>query len=121
MRKVAINLRATPLQCDLIDQATHLTDKSRSDFILQAACDKAQSALLDQVFFSVPDSKFHQFTMMLDTPMQPNLGLERLLAVKAPWTCALQQPVEADSATVQSCTAALQLTTPQFAPTGQRY
>ena len=85
MRDAAINLRALPQQRDLIDQVAKLLGKNRSDFMLEAACDKAQSVLLDQVFFGLDDAKFRAFTAMLDGPLQPNPGLERLLAVKAPW------------------------------------
>lgn len=85
MRNAAIHLRALPEQRDLIDQAARLLGKNRTDFVLEAACDKAQSVLLDQVFFSLDDAKFRAFTAMLDAPVQPNPGLERLLAVKAPW------------------------------------
>lgn len=53
MRDAAINLRALPQQRDLIDQAAKLLGKNRSDFMLEAACDKAQSVLLDQVFFGL--------------------------------------------------------------------
>jgi uncharacterized protein (DUF1778 family) len=41
--------------------------------------------LLDQVFFSLNNDNFQQFTAMLDAPVQPNAGLERLMSVKAPW------------------------------------
>jgi uncharacterized protein (DUF1778 family) len=41
MRDAAINLRALPQQRDLIDQAAMLFGKNRSDFMLEAACDKA--------------------------------------------------------------------------------
>lgn len=85
MRDAAINLRALPQQRDLIDQAAHLLGKNRSDFMLEAACDKAQTVLLDQVFFNLDETLFRQFTAMLDAPPQANPGLERLLAVKAPW------------------------------------
>ena len=85
MRNAAIHLRALPEQRDLIDQAARLLGKNRSDFVLEAACDKAQSVLLDQVFFSLEDAKFRAFTAMLDAPVQPNPRLDRLLAVKAPW------------------------------------
>lgn len=85
MRDAAINLRALPQQRDLIDQAAQLLGKNRSDFMLDAACDKAKAVLLDQVFFNLDEAKFHQFTAMLDAPPAPNPGLERLLAVKAPW------------------------------------
>ncbi len=85
MRDAAINLRAHPQQRDLIDQAATLLRKNRSDFMLEAACDKAQAVLLDQVFFGLDAAKFQEFTAMLDAPIQPNEGLARLLAVKAPW------------------------------------
>lgn len=85
MRDAAINLRARPEQRDLIDQAAELLGKSRSDFMLEAACDKAQSVLLDQVFFRLDADKLLQFTKLLDAPPVRNPGLERLMAVKAPW------------------------------------
>ena len=85
MRDAAINLRARPEQRDLIDQAAELLGKSRSDFMLEAACDKAQSVLLDQVFFRLDAEKLRQFTKLLDAPPARNPGLERLMAVKPPW------------------------------------
>jgi uncharacterized protein (DUF1778 family) len=42
--------------------------------------------LLDQVFFSLDADKYRQFVALLDAPVQANPGLERLLAVKAPWS-----------------------------------
>ena len=85
MRDAAINLRARPEQRDLIDQAAQLLGKNRSDFMLEAACDKAQSVLLDRVFFKLDAAKFRQFVKLLDAPPARNRGLERLMAVKPPW------------------------------------
>lgn len=85
MRDAAINLRALPEQRDLIDQAAALLGKNRSDFMLEAACERAQAVMLDQVFFNLDADKFRQFTSLLDAPPAPNPGLERLMAVKAPW------------------------------------
>jgi uncharacterized protein (DUF1778 family) len=86
MRDAAINLRALPEQRDLIDHAANLLGKNRSDFMLEAACDRAQSVLLDQVFFGLDEEKFQQFTAILNAPLESNIGLERLMAVKAPWS-----------------------------------
>ena len=86
MRDAPINLRAHPEQRELIDQAAQLLGKNRSDFMLEAACDKAQSVLLDQVFFKLDAEKFRQFNKLLDAPPTRNHGLERLMAVKAPWS-----------------------------------
>ncbi|NBQ89129.1 MAG: DUF1778 domain-containing protein [Betaproteobacteria bacterium] len=85
MRDAAINLRALPQQRDLIDQAARLLGKKRSDFMLEAACDRAQSVLLDQVLFTLGDAQFKAFAEMLDAPLQPNPALDRLMAAKAPW------------------------------------
>jgi len=85
MRDAAINLRARPEQRDLIDQAATLLGKNRSDFMLEAACERARAVVLDQVFFSLDAGKFQQFTSLLDAPVEPNAGLQRLMAVQAPW------------------------------------
>lgn len=85
MRDAAINLRAFLEQRDLIDHAATLLGKTRSDFMLEAACDKAQSVLLDQVFFGLDADRFRKFTKILDAPPAHNPGLERLMAVNAPW------------------------------------
>ena len=86
MRENAINVRALPQQRDLIDRAAQLQGKSRADFMLEAAYERAQAVLLDQVFFNLDDGKFRQFTAQLEAPTQPNPGLDRLLAVTPPWS-----------------------------------
>lgn len=85
MRDAAINLRALPEQRDLIDRAATLLGKNRSDFMLEVACERAQGVLLDQVFFNLDSEQFRHFKALLDAPPTPNPGLERLMAVKAPW------------------------------------
>ena len=60
--------------------------KNRSDFMLEAACERAQSVLLDQVFFKLDTDKFQQFIAVLDAPPSANPGLARLMSVKAPWS-----------------------------------
>ena len=68
----------------MIDQAALLLGKTRSDFMLEAACERARSVVLDQVFFSVGAAQLRQFNTLLDASPAPNAGLERLMAVKAP-------------------------------------
>ena len=86
MRDAAINLRALPEQRDLIDHAASLLGKNRSDFMLEAACDRAQKIVLDQVFFSLNADMFEQFIAILDARPSINPGLERLMTVIPPWT-----------------------------------
>ncbi len=88
MRDAAINLRALPEQRDLIDHAAGLLGKNRSDFMLEASCDKAQAVILDQVFFNLDGEKYREFNKLLDSPVPHNPGLERLMAVTPPWVVA---------------------------------
>lgn len=84
-REVAINLRARHGQRDLIDRAAEAQGKNRSEFMLQAACEKAQDVLLDRAFFALDKRKYGDFLRLLDAPVRPNPGLKRLLASAAPW------------------------------------
>jgi uncharacterized protein (DUF1778 family) len=85
MHDVSINLRALPEQRDMIDHAANLLGKNRSDFMLEAAWERAQAIAMDQVFFSLDENRFREFTALLDAPQTANMGFERLMAVKAPW------------------------------------
>ena len=82
---VSINIRAKARQRDLIDQAAEKLGRSRSDFMLDAACRKAEDVLLDQAFFPVDAGLFAKFQAMVDRPLPPSDRLRRLLKAKAPW------------------------------------
>jgi uncharacterized protein (DUF1778 family) len=82
---VSINIRAKVRQRDLIDQAAERLGRSRSDFMLEAACREAQDVLLDQTFFTVDAATFAKFRALLDRPLPPTDKLRRLLKAKAPW------------------------------------
>lgn len=82
---VSINIRAKTGQRDLIDQAAERLGRSRSDFMLEAACRKAEDILLDQTFFTVNTNTFKKFQELLDQPLPTTDKLRRLLKTKAPW------------------------------------
>lgn len=85
MRDIAINLRARSEQRDLIDRAASTLGKNRSDFMLEAACEKAQAIVLDRTFFSLDEGAFARFTALLDAPTEANPALDRLLARRPLW------------------------------------
>ena len=85
MRDIAINLRAQSGQRDLIDQAASQLGRNRSDFMLEAACEKAQNVLLDQTFFTLDALSFSSFAALCDAPLQNNAALDALLASTSPW------------------------------------
>ena len=82
---VSINIRAKTRQRDLIDQAAEKQGRSRSDFMLDAACSKAEDVLLGQTFFSVDANTFAKFQALLDKRLPATDKLRRLLNTKAPW------------------------------------
>jgi uncharacterized protein (DUF1778 family) len=84
-RDVTINIRAQPNQRDLIDRAAQLQGKSRSEFMLESAYQKAQDVLIDRCFFGLDELKFKQFLALLDAPPTPNQKLKALLKTKSPW------------------------------------
>jgi uncharacterized protein (DUF1778 family) len=85
LRAENINLRVSRSQKALIDRAAEAQGRSRSDFMLAAACREAESVLLDQRYFLLDDDAFRRFTAMLDASPADNPGLTRLLKTKAPW------------------------------------
>lgn len=84
MRTAAINLRAMPDQRDLIDYAAELLGKSRSDFMLESACNNAKNVILDRTLFQLEEQKFNQFLTALEQPIDQAL-VDKLLAVNSPW------------------------------------
>ena len=84
-RETPINLRALPAQRALIDRARQLTGKSRTEFVLEAACREAENTLLDQRLFLLDDQRFAAFEEALDAPVKDNPALRRLLNTPAPW------------------------------------
>lgn len=84
-RDVTINIRAKQNQRDLIDHAAQVQGKSRSEFMLESAYQRAQDILLDRSFFGLDEHKFKQFVALLDAPPTQDEKLRTLLTTKAPW------------------------------------
>ena len=82
---VSINIRAKARQRDLIDRAAVRLGRSRSEFMLDAACREAEDVLLDQTFFTADAETFAKFRALLDRPLPSTDKLRRLLKTKAPW------------------------------------
>ena len=80
-----INIRAQTAQRDLIDRAATVAGKSRSEFILDSACEKAKAVILDQTFFGLDADQYDRFLAILDEPPTDSEALSNLLKLKAPW------------------------------------
>ena len=84
-RETVINLRASVAQRALIDKAAQVQGKSRTDFMLEAASEKAQQVLLDRTVFTLDAKHYDRFAKLLDAPIKVNKALNRLLGKSAPW------------------------------------
>lgn len=80
-----INMRVHSSTRDFIDRAAKSIGKDRSDFMLDAACEKARDILMDRTEFLLDDAQWEAFNTILDSPPEPNEKLLALLATKAPW------------------------------------
>jgi uncharacterized protein (DUF1778 family) len=84
-RRDTLNLRIKPELRGLIDRAAELTGKNRTDFVLTAARQAAEDALLDRTVFTVSPKAHAEFLARLDVPPRPNARLRRSLQTSAPW------------------------------------
>ena len=82
---VTISIRAKVGQRDLLDQAAERLGRSRSDFMLEAACRQAEDVLLDQTYFALDAKRHAAFLAMLDAPAVVSDRLRRTLRAAVPW------------------------------------
>jgi uncharacterized protein (DUF1778 family) len=79
-RDTPLNIRATSEQQQLIDRAAQTLGKSRTEFMLEAACREAEDVLLDRVYIGLDEETFATFQAILDAPPEPTQALRDLFA-----------------------------------------
>jgi uncharacterized protein (DUF1778 family) len=84
-RRDTLNLRIKPDERGLIDRAAHLTGKTRTDFVLEAARRAAEEALIDRTVLTVSPEAYTAFLRRLDEPPEPNERLRRTMQHTPPW------------------------------------
>lgn len=84
-KRHTLNLRIRPEERSLIDRAAQLCNKTRTDFVLEAARQAAENVLLEQKLFMTSPQAFAAFLARLDTPPHANERLRRTLQTPAPW------------------------------------
>lgn len=80
-----INFRAPAAKQALIDHAAQVSGKNRTDFILDAVCEKAREVLADQTQFAVTRETMKRFNQLIEAPLANTDALKRLLGKRAPW------------------------------------
>ncbi|MFC5429177.1 DUF1778 domain-containing protein [Paraburkholderia denitrificans] len=84
-KRETLNIRIKPEERSLIDRAAKLRGKNRTDFVLDAARNAAEEALLDQTIITSSPDAYAAFLARLDMPPQPNERLRKMLQTPAPW------------------------------------
>ncbi|CRL60287.1 DUF1778 domain-containing protein [Proteus penneri] len=82
---VQLNIRAKESQRVLIDTAAEILHKSRTDFILETACQAAEDVILDRRTFNLNDAQYAEFIEIIDAPVDIDPTLEKLLMRKPLW------------------------------------
>jgi uncharacterized protein (DUF1778 family) len=80
-----ISLHIHPGIRAVIEQAAALSNKTRTDFMIDAAYHAAQEVLLDQRLFLLNNEQWNSFNAKLDTHPKSNEKLVQLFQKKAPW------------------------------------
>ena len=80
-----INFRAPASKQALIDHAAQVSGKNRTDFILDASCEKAREVLADQTHFALGRQAMARFNELIEAPIENAEALRRLLGTPAPW------------------------------------
>jgi len=65
---------------DLVREAAAATDRSLTEFVVEAATVEAERVLADRTQFSLGESEWKRFSELLDRPPQENPGLAKLFA-----------------------------------------
>ena len=84
-KRETLNLRIKAEERSLIDRAAKARGKNRTDFVLEAARNAAEEALLEQSLILVTPQVYARFLDHLDAPAQPNPRLRKTLHAKQPW------------------------------------
>ncbi|MCP9485542.1 MAG: DUF1778 domain-containing protein [Gaiellaceae bacterium MAG52_C11] len=74
------DFRVTREANDLVREAAAATDRSLTEFVVEAATVEAERVLADRTRFSLDESQWKRFSELLDRPPQENLDLAKLFA-----------------------------------------
>lgn len=85
VRDQRINVRATERQEQLLRRAAEATDRSMTDFILEAASVQAERIMADRRWFVADESQWEEFNRLLDAPLPSTAKLHALAQRPSPF------------------------------------
>lgn len=81
----SLSIRVDDVTCRFIDRGAEIAGQSRSEFMIQAARQRAEDILLNQRLFVLSKAEWDAFNSAIDNPPAPNEALKALLSRPAPW------------------------------------
>jgi uncharacterized protein (DUF1778 family) len=85
IRSERVDLRMTPAAKRTLREAAAATNRTLSEFLLDAGMAAANDALCDRRVFVLDEERWAKFMDALDNPPEDNPRLRRLLARKPAW------------------------------------
>ncbi len=83
-----LNIRTTPEEKGLVEQAARLTHVSASQFVLRAALLSAEDVLVGQTRFVLSPEEMSAFTVLLDRPARAIPALAEAASKPSPFSAA---------------------------------
>lgn len=80
-----LNMRVESKKRALIDRAVAECGGDRTSFVLDAACRRAEEVLMDRRVFVMDDRSFEAFERALETPIEDNPCVMKLINRKKRW------------------------------------
>jgi uncharacterized protein (DUF1778 family) len=74
------NFRVAPLADEVVRRAAAISNRSVSDFVVQAAVAEAEEVLSGSTRFALDAEAWNRLMALLDRPVQDNAGLAALFA-----------------------------------------
>lgn len=84
-KSARLGLRTTAQQEAVLRRAAQITNKTLTDFIIEAAYQAAEQTLLDQRLFMLDAKTFDALEQQLDQPAKNNAGLADLFSRNPVW------------------------------------
>jgi uncharacterized protein (DUF1778 family) len=84
-RDARIDLRASSRQAQLIRAAAAATDRTLTDFVLDAVVAQAEKVLADRRYFIVSDEQWAKFEELVAAPPRETPKLDALMSPESPF------------------------------------
>ena len=80
-----LSIRLPAADIDIIDRASKLKGRSRTEFMRDAAVREAEAAIFDSTFIKMSTAGFKSFVEVIEAAAKPVPEIVEIMKRKAPW------------------------------------